>query len=231
MDPYQVIAEGGEALIAGWLGVTLSAGLRLPEDLPSPKRSSGSAQAGESEDRREFLLAGAKAALEQLAPAGAWLGERIQVVQFLCAHTAAMDWQGQANAPDLGEQVRQKAQKFATQMFALTSRQLSTLARLRDQRRRKAEAAERQAWRQEAHETKEQLARGSAFTAELERMMKLSDEADAVPEDAPEPLAAPRAEGAAVPEPRDEPAPALNHQQRRALKRLERRADRRAGAG
>ncbi|MDH3968012.1 MAG: hypothetical protein OEU56_13410 [Rhodospirillales bacterium] len=211
MDPYQVIAEGGEALIAGWLGVTLSAGLRLPED--------------ESEDRREFLLAGAKAALEQLAPAGAWLGERLQAVQFLCAHAAAMDWQGQANAPHLGEQVRHRAQRFATQMMALTSRQLSTLARLRDQRRREAEAAERQTWRKEAHETKEQLARGGAFTAELERMMKLSDEAERVPEDTPEPAspAAPRAAGAGVPEPPAGPAPALNRRERRALERLRRK--------
>jgi hypothetical protein len=68
-----VVAEGGEALIAGWLSVTLTAGLRLPEDEP--------------EERREFLLAGAKAALEQLAPAGAWLGERLQAVQSLCAHS------------------------------------------------------------------------------------------------------------------------------------------------
>ena len=211
MDPYQVIAEGGEALIAGWLGVTLSAGLRLPED--------------ESEDRREFLLAGAKAALEQLAPAGAWLGERLQAVQFLCAHAAAMDWQGQANAPHLGEQVRHRAQRFATQMMALTSRQLSTLARLRDQRRREAEAAERQAWRQEAYATKEQLARGGAFTAELERMMKLSDGAEAAAD--PALPAVPRAAGAAVPEPPPGPEAALNRKERRALERLRRKKARR----
>jgi hypothetical protein len=210
MDPYQVIAEGGEALIAGWLGVTLTAGLRLPED--------------ESEERRDFLLEGAKAALRELAPVGAWLGERIQAVQFLCAHAAAMHWQASANARDLGELVRHRAQRFATQMMALTSRQLSTLARLRDQRRREAEAAERQVWRKEAHATKEQLARGSAFTAELEHMMKLGGEADAMPEAA----AAPKAAGAGVPEPPPGPAPALNRQQRRALKRLERKKRRRA---
>ncbi len=212
MDPYKIVAEGGEALIAGWLGVTLTAGLRLPED--------------ESEDRREFLLAGAKAALEQLAPAGAWLGERLQAVQFLCAHSAAMHWQASANTPDLGEQVRHRAQRFATQMMALTSRQLSTLARLRDQRRREAEADERQAWRQEAHATKQQLARGGAFTAELERMMKLSDEVEAMPET----TAAPKAVGAGVPEPPPGPAPALNRRERRALKRLDRKQRRRAGA-
>ncbi len=219
MDPYQVIAEGGEALIAGWLGVTLSAGLRLPED--------------ESEDRREFLLAGAKAALEQLAPAGAWLGERIQAVQFLCAHSAAMHWQASANSPDLGAQVREKAQRFATQMMALTSRQLSTLARLRDQRRREAEAAERQAWRKEAHATKQQLARGSAFTAELERMMELGGEMEGAPEDTADapPPAVPRAAGAAVPELPPSPETARNRKERRALKRLERRAGRRPGAG
>ncbi|MDH3595024.1 MAG: hypothetical protein OEU09_08365 [Rhodospirillales bacterium] len=226
MDPYQVIAEGGEALIAGWLGVTLSAGLRLPENLPSPKRSSGSAQAGESEDRREFLLAGAKAALEQLAPASAWLGERLQAVQFLCSHAAAMHWQASANSPVLGEPVRHRAQRFATQMMALTSRQLSTLAHLRDARRKEREAAERQAWRQEAHATKQQLARGSAFTAELEHMMKLGAERDAVPEAA----AAPKAAGAGVPEPPPGPAPALNRRERRALKRLDRKQRRRAGA-
>ena len=210
MDPYQVIAEGGEALIAGWLGVTLTAGLRLPED--------------ESEDRREFLLAGAKAALEQLAPAGAWLGERLQAVQFLCAHSAAMDWQGQANSPHLGEQIRHRAQRFATQMMALTSRQLSTLARLRAERRREAEAAERQTWREKAQETKQQLARGSAFTAELERIMKLSDGTDGAPETADEaPPAAPRAAGAAVPEPPPGPEAALNRKERRALERLRRK--------
>ena len=69
MDPEQVLAEGGEALIAGWLNATLTAGLRLPED--------------ESEERREFLLAGANAALRELAPAGAWLGERIQAIPSL----------------------------------------------------------------------------------------------------------------------------------------------------
>jgi len=209
MGPYQVIAEGGEALIAGWLGVTLAAGLRLPED--------------ESEDRREFLLAGAKAALEQLAPAGAWLGERLQAVQFLCAHSAAMHWQASANSPVLGEPVRHRAQRFAVQMLSLTSRQLATLARLKDQRRREAEAAERQAWRRETDATKQQLARGSAITAELERMMKLSDGT----EEAPEPAAAPKAAGAAVPEPPPGPAPALNRRERRALERLRRKEARR----
>ncbi len=171
MDSFQVIAEGGETLIAGWLSVTLSAGLRLPED--------------ESEERRQFLLEGAKAALEQLAPAGAWLGERLQAVQFLCAHSAAMDWQGQANSPHLVDQVREKAQRFAAQMMALTGRQLATLARLRDQRRREDESAERRALRKEAHATNEQLARGSAFTAELERMMELGGEVDEAPEATP----------------------------------------------
>ncbi len=211
MDPYQVIAEGGEALIAGWLGVTLTAGLRLPE--------------AESEERGEFLLAGAKAALEQLAPAGAWLGERLQAVQFLCAHSAAMHWQASANSSYLGEPVRHRAQRFAVQMLALTSHQLSTLARLRDQRRREAEAAERQAWRKEAHETKEQLARGSAFTAELERMMKLGEEAEAMPESAAElaPPAALKSAGAAVPEPPPGPESRFNRQQRRALERMARK--------
>jgi hypothetical protein len=156
--------------------VTLTAGLCLPEDEPA--------------ERRAFLLEGAKAALEELAPAGAWLGERLQAVQFLCAHSAAMHWQARANARDLSEQVRVTAQRFAAQMMTLTSRQLAALARLRDQHRREAEAAERQAWRREAQATREQFARGSAFTAELERMMKLSDEA-AVPEAAAEPTATP----------------------------------------
>jgi hypothetical protein len=212
MDPYQVVAEGGEALIAGWLSVTLTAGLRLPEDEP--------------EERRDFLLAGAKAALEQLAPAGAWIGERLQAVQFLCAHAAAMHWQASANARDLGEQFRHRAQRFATQMMALTSRQLATLARLRDQRRREREAAERQAWRKEAHATKEQLARGGAFTAELERMMKLSEGAEGTREAA----AAPKAAGADVPEPPPAPEAGLNRQQRRALERQARKADRRKEA-
>jgi hypothetical protein len=214
MDPYELIGQGGEALIAGWLSLTLVNGLRLPED--------------ESEEHRQLFLQGAKAALEQLAPAGAWIGERIQAVQFLCAHGAAMDWLGQANSPFLGEQVRDKAQKIAAQMFALTSRQLSTLARLRDQRRREREAAERQAWRKEAHATKQQLARGSAFTAELERMMKLGGEAAEAPEetaDATPP--APRAAGAAVPEPPAEPETGLNRQQRRALERQARKDGRR----
>ena len=206
MDPEQVLAEGGEALIDGWLSATLSAGLRLPED--------------ESEERRDILLAGAKAALDELAPAGAWLGERIQAVQFLCAHAAAMDWQAAANSPFLGEPARHRAQRFATQMLSLTSRQLATLARLKDQRRREAEAAARQAWRQEAHATKQQLARGRALTAELERMMKLGDGSDEAPENA----VVPRAAGAAVPEPPPGPAPALNRRQRRALERLRRKA-------
>jgi hypothetical protein len=221
MDPYELIAEGGDALIAGWLSLTLVNGLRLPED--------------ESEEDQQLFLQGAKAALEHLAPAGAWIGERIQAVQFLCAHATAMDWLGQAHSPFLSEPVRDKAQKFANQMFALTSRQLATLARLRDQRRRAREAAERQAWRKEAHATKQQLARGGALSAELERVMKLSDGTDEAPETAAEaaPPAAPRAapgsaggfaeaSGAGVPEP---PAleVGLNRQERRALERLQRK--------
>ena len=208
MDPEQVLAEGGEALIAGWLNATLTAGLRLPEDVP--------------EARREFLLEGAKAALRELAPAGAWLGERMQAVQFLCAHAAAMHWQASANSPFLAEPARHRAQRFAVQMLSLTSRQLATLARLKDQRRREAEAAARQTWRQEAHATKQQLARGSAFTAELEQMMKLGDGSD----EAPECAVAPRAAGAAVPEPPVEPAPAINRRERRALERLRRKQGR-----
>jgi len=208
MDPEQVLAEGGEALIAGWLNATLTAGLHLPEDEP--------------EARREFLLAGAKAALRELAPAGAWLGERMQAVQFLCAHAAAMHWQAAANASVLDEPVRQRAQRFAVQMLSLTSRQLATLARLKDQRRREAEAAERQAWRRKAHATKQQLARGSALTAELERMMKLNG-GTVAPDTAPVPKAA----GAAVPEPPPEPAPAINRRERRALERLRRKEGRR----
>ena len=190
MDPEQVLAEGGEALIAGWLNATLTAGLRLPEDEP--------------EARREFLLEGARAALRELAPAGAWLGERMQAVQFLCAHAAAMHWQAAANAPDLDEPARHRAQRFAVQMLSLTSRQLATLARLKDQRRREAEAAARQTWRQEAHATKQQLARGNAITAELERMMKLGDVTKAPPEAV---AAVPKPAGAAVPEPPPGPFP------------------------
>ncbi len=108
-------------------------------------------------------------------------------------------------------------------MLDLTSRQLSTLARLRDQRRREREAAERQAWRKEAHATKQQLARGSAFTAELEHMMKLSDGTDEMPGAAD----APKAAGAGVPEPLPGPAPPLNRQERRALERLRRKDARR----
>jgi hypothetical protein len=161
--------------------------------------------------------------LRELAPAGAWLGERMQAVQFLCAHAAAMHWQAAANAPVLDEPERQRAQRFAVQMLSLTSRQLATLARLKDQRRREAEAAERQAWRQEAHATKQQLARGSAFTAELERVMKLNGGTEMPPE----PTAAPKAAGAAVPAPPPGPAPPLNRRERRALERLRRKEGRR----
>jgi hypothetical protein len=143
--------------------------------------------------------------------------------------SAAMHWQAQANDRDLGEQIRHRAQRFATQMMALTSRQLATLVRLRDQRRREREAAERQAWRQEAHATKQQLARDGAFTTELERMMKLSAELEAMPEAAADatPPAAPRAAGASVLEPRAGPETALNRQERRALERLLRKEARR----
>ena len=137
-----------------------------------------------------------------------------------------MHWQASANSPFLGEPVRHRAQRFAVQMLSLTSRQLATLARLRDQRRQTREAAERQAWRQEAHATKEQLARGSAFTAELERMMKLSDGTKGMPRDA----VAPKAAGAAVPEPPTGPAVPLNRRERRALERQERKKRRRAVA-
>ncbi|MDH3595094.1 MAG: hypothetical protein OEU09_02530 [Rhodospirillales bacterium] len=221
MDPYELIAQGGDALIAGWLSLTLVNGLRLPED--------------ESEEHQQLFLQGAKAALEQLAPAGAWIGERIQAVQFLCVHGAAMDWLGQADSSFLPEPVRDKARKIATQMFALTSRQLATLARLRDQRRREAEAQERRAWRERVQETKEQIARGGALTAELERMMKLGERAEGVAEETAGPAEAappdaPRSVGAAVPEPPPEPEAGLNRQQRRALERLERKAGRRKEA-
>jgi hypothetical protein len=200
MDPYELIAQGGDALIAGWLSLTLVNGLQLPED--------------ESEEHQQLFLQGAKAALEQLAPAGAWIGERIQAVQFLCAHSAAMEWLGQANSPHEPEPVRDKARKIANQMFALTSRQLATLAR---------QAEERRAWRDRVQETKEQIARGGALTAELERMMKLGGAA----EETSEAAAVPKAAGAAVPEPPPGPEADMNRQQRRALERLRRKEARR----
>ena len=210
MELQEMIVEGGETLVAGWLSLTLVDGLHVPEE--------------DSDGRQHFFIQGAKAALEQLAPAGAWVGERIQAVQFLCAHSAAMEWLGQANSPHEPEPVRDKARKIAAQMFALTSRQLATLARLRDQRRRAREAEERQGWRKRVQETKEQIARGGALTAELERMMKLSGEAEAVPEEAAEAGSpGPKAAGAAVPEPPAAPEADLNRQQRRALERLRRK--------
>ena len=78
MDRAEAMAAGGEVLLARWLDVTLTSGLHLPED--------------ESEETRDVLLAGARTALEELAPEGAGIGARIQAVQFLCAHAAA--WTG-----------------------------------------------------------------------------------------------------------------------------------------
>ena len=210
MDRAQALAAGGEVLLARWLDVTLTAGLRLPED--------------ESEETRELLLAGARAALAELAPEGAGIGERIQAVQFLCANAAAMDWQARANSPFLPEPARHRAQRFASQMMGLTSRQLATLARLEAERRKSREVAERQTWRRRAQDTKEQLARGNAFLSEMERLLSAGVDVDGMLENAAgaagPPAPAPRALGAAVPEPPAEPEPPLNRRQRRALERL-----------
>jgi len=214
MDRAQAMAAGGEVLLARWLDVTLTSGLRLPED--------------ESEETRDLLLAGARAALAELAPEEAGIGARIQAVQFLCAHAAAMDWQARANSPVLPEPARNHAQRFASQMMGLTSRQLATLARLGAERRKSREAAERQAWRQRAQDTKEQLARGNAFVSEMERMLKAGTDVDAMLEGAAgPPAAAPRAVGAAVPDPPPSPQTPMNRQQRRALERLRRKESRR----
>ena len=244
MELQEMAAQGGEALLAGWLSVTLVEGLCVPEDLPARSRGSASAEAGDSDGSQHFFIQGAKAALAELAPAGAWLGERIQAVQFLCAHSAAMQWLGQANSPYEPEPLRDNARKIAVQLFALTSRQLATLARLKDQRRREREAEERRAFARKAQEAREQIARDRAFTAELERMMKLGgklgalgalaeeaeDEGDdeMADEAAAQAAAVPKAVGAAVPEPPAAAEAGLNRQQRRALARRRRKQGRKA---
>ena len=219
MDRADAMAAGGEVLLARWLDVTLTSGLRLPDD--------------ESEETRDLLLAGARAALAELAPEAAGIGARIQAVQFLCAHAAAMDWQAQASSRVLPEPARHRAQRFACQMMGLTSRQLATLARLKAERRRDAEAAERQAWRRREQATKEQLARGNAFVSEMERMLSAGVDVDAMLEGAAgaaDPTApTPRAVGAAVPAPPAAPEPPLNRRQRRALERQRLKEARRAG--
>ena len=113
-------------------------------------------------------------------------------------------------------------------MMGLTSRQLATLARLEAERRRDAEAAERQAWRRREHATREQLARGNALVSEMERLLEAGTDVDALQDavcGAGPP--APRALGAAVPEPPAGPEPPLNRRQRRALERQRRKTRRR----
>ncbi|MDH3913631.1 MAG: hypothetical protein OEU09_20325 [Rhodospirillales bacterium] len=141
-----------------------------------------------------------------------------------------------AHTPHLPRPERLTAQRFARQMMTLTTRQLASLAHLKAERRRAAEAKERRQTRERA--TREQLARGNAFVDEMERMLKAGAAAGATPAAMPGPI--PEAAGSATPEPRAVgaavakapagPEPAMNRQQRRALERQERKRRRRGPA-
>ena len=51
----------------------------------------------DSKERRELRLAAAKAAVGALAGPDADLGARMQAVQLVCAHGAALDWQARTS--------------------------------------------------------------------------------------------------------------------------------------
>ncbi|MDH3476299.1 MAG: hypothetical protein OEM59_21685 [Rhodospirillales bacterium] len=192
------IAPEDGGLLEGWLEELLREGLPLP--------------AASDTAARERYLAAARLAAEELAPAGAGIGARLQAVAYLCVQGAAIRWQGRANNPELCEDARLRTQRMASQLMGLASRQLAALSRLEGQRAKAKGAAAMDAWKQDVART-EALCR--AMEANLREVEKAERE-----------MAKSAAAVAAGPT-----AP-LSRQQRRALERQERKAARRrANAG
>ncbi len=92
MDGAGALEAGGAALLDLWIEQTLA------ESLP---------QAGyHCEAQRELRRAAAQAAVAELAPAEAGLGARMIALQFVCSHSAGLDYQAQAFAPHLPADAR-----------------------------------------------------------------------------------------------------------------------------
>ena len=103
------LAEEG-ARVEAWLGGLLTRGLCFPDGL--------------SVDQRSRERDAARAAAAELAGSlgeGAGIEARVQAAQFVAAHTAAMDWQAEANRRDLPPHARATAQRLARQLMALTT--------------------------------------------------------------------------------------------------------------
>jgi hypothetical protein len=158
-------AEGPEdgGLLEGWLEGLLREGLPLP----------AAAADGADAAARERYLAAAHLAAEELAPAGAGIGARLQAVSYLCVQGAAIRWQGRANDPQLCEDAQLRTQRMASQLMGLASRQLAALSRLEGQRAKAKGAAAMDAWKQDVART-EALCR--AMEADLRETEKAERE-------------------------------------------------------
>ena len=222
MDRAGAIKAGGGTLLGFWFEETLGESLPLSED--------------HSNEQRELRIAAAREAVMQLAPEDAGLGARMIALQFVCSHSAGLDYQAQAFSRHLPPDARAISQRFANQLMGLSGRQLGVLNRLEAERRQAKESAARRAhldrqyaWKQDVNFTRALADSMDRFLGDPKAMAAAFTGA---PRGEMPPAAAgngsrPGTEnGAAQAEP--EAAMPLTRQQRRALERREKKQARRA---
>ena len=188
MDLVDAIAAGGRPLVEGWLDMALMAALPESED--------------DDQERWQFKLAAARAAVEALAGPDAPVAARMQAVLYVIAHAAAIEQQAHANSRYLAPEVRKTAQRFALQLMNAAARNLAALERLRAKGRGTDRKTEKAAPNGAARPESPERRRPSAEAPERPAAME-----------APPPAAPP------VP-----PEPAPNRRMRRAAARAARRA-------
>ena len=127
----EVAGLGPAAVLERWLDLSLMESLRLSEEI--------------SEEEQAFRLEAARIALKQLAPQGAGIEERMLALAFVVSHAAGLDHQARANSRHLSPDIRRAAQRQAHAALSLASRQLTVLARLRAERAKALDEAERKA--------------------------------------------------------------------------------------